>query len=123
MLCFSFDFWSTYADCILDRVALCQADPKKSPELRELVTEVVNKETTALLREITTVKLELEHLQKERFEIMNKHAAEIQALHLKHASDLSEILSANAAEIQTLGSAATPIVPGTPTDWSALPRH
>ena len=101
MLCFSFDFWSTYADCILDRVALCQADPKKSPELRELVTEVVNKETTALLREITTVKLELEHLQKERFEIMNKHAA----------------------EIQTLGSAATPIVPRTPTDWSALPRH
>ena len=113
MLCFSFDFWSTYADCILDRIALCQADPKKSPELRELVTEVVNKETTALLREITTVKLELEHLQKERFEIMNKHAAEIQALHLKHASDL----------IQTLGSAVTPIVPGTPTDWSALPRH
>ena len=112
---FSLDFWSTYADCILDRVALCQAlaDPKKSPELREMVMEVVNKETTALLHEhndvihmqreeITTLNLELKHLQKERFEILNNHAAAVQELHLKHASDRSEILSAHAAEIQAL---------------------
>ena len=49
----SWNFWSAYAECVLDRMALCLvlADPQQSPALRDFVTEVVNQEATALLRE------------------------------------------------------------------------
>ena len=53
MAFWSWNLWSAYAECVLDRMALCLvlADPQQSPALRNFVTEVVNQEATALLRE------------------------------------------------------------------------
>jgi hypothetical protein len=53
MAFWSWNFWNAYTECVLDRIALCLvlADPQQSPALRDFVTEVVNQEATALLRE------------------------------------------------------------------------
>jgi hypothetical protein len=72
----SWNVWSAYAECVLDRMALCLvlADPQQSPALRTFVTEVVHQEATALLREHR----EVIRMQREEIAALNLKLKQLQ---------------------------------------------
>jgi hypothetical protein len=115
MLHIAIDMISTFINNLSDNFAIHQAltNPRKSQELTEFVQDLIQHETSSLIREhndiiqtqhnrITCQDNQIDLLQCERVNAINSHAIEIQSLHSSHAAEIQRLHRSHAAEIQGL---------------------
>ena len=113
---------------IICNLAMYQAlaNPRKSVELTEYMREIVQSETSTLMREhneviqmqderIAVLKAEVDRLERERLERVQGHAvemkqlaaeqcAEVKAIYQRHCAEMKELHEQHSAEIKTLRS-------------------
>ena len=124
----AFQMLGMVVENIICKLALYQAlaNPRKSVELTEYVREIVQSETSTLMREhnnviqmqderIAVLKAEVDCLERERVEREHGHAmemkklvaeqcAEVKAIYQRHCAEMKELHEQHSAEIKTLRS-------------------
>ena len=124
----SFRMLGMVVENIICNLAMCQAlaNPRKSVALTEYMRDIVQSETSTLMREhnsviemqderIAVLRAEVDRLERERVERVHGHSvdvkqlaaeqcAEVKAIYQRHCSEMKELHDQHSAEIKRLRS-------------------
>ena len=124
----AFQMLGMVVENIIFNLAMCQAlaNPRKSVELTEYMRELVQSETSTLMREhngviemqderIAVLRAEVDRLERDRVERVNmqcaevkqlvaEQCAEVKAIYQRHCSEMKELHEQHSAEIKQLRS-------------------